>query len=265
MRQAGVRGTFYPQSCEEIDRFIDGFNNLLENAEIKDKSVFDIVPRAIIAPHAGYIYSGFTANIAYKILQNAKAKRVVVIGPSHRVYLDGVSGSFEDTYETPCGEIEIDQDYLDELKENFGLIFNKQAHSQEHSTETQMPFVKKYLPETKVIELIYGKVDDREIAKIVEYVLDDPGNVVVISTDLSHFYDLKKANALDNICLNAIANLDLATFDKGCEACGLRGVKAVIRVAKKKNLRSKLLDYRTSADRTGDKSRVVGYVSGVIY
>ena len=262
-RAAGVRGQFYPQSCIEIDGMIEKWNHILDQ-HLKDKNILALTPRAIISPHAGYIYSGFSANIAHRVLANSKPKRVIVIGPSHHVYIDGVSGSFMDSYETPCGDIKIDLEYLQLLKKSFSIGFSPKAHHLEHSTETQMPFIKHYNPDAKVIELIYGKESYHHLSKIVTYLLKDTQNTLVISTDLSHFYNLKEANTLDQICLEGVAKRDISIFERGCEACGIIGVKAIIESCNILGLKTKLLDYRTSADASGDENRVVGYMSALI-
>jgi len=176
------------------------------------------------------------------------------------VYLKGTSISDYDQYETPFGALQIDHTLVNELKENFSLNFIPDAHH-EHSTEVQMPFIKSYDPNASVVELVYGDEDPGNIAKIIEYLLQDPSVVVVISTDLSHYYDIDKAKKLDNICLDAVKNLDVGELHQGCEACGKIGVEAMLIVAKKDDLKSILLDYRTSADASGDKSSVVGYMS----
>jgi len=262
-RVAGVRGQFYPHDCYDIEQMITKWNGILDK-HIKEKSLLELTPRAIISPHAGYIYSGFSANIAHRILANSKAKRVIVIGPSHHVYIDGVSGSFMDSYETPCGDINIDLEYLKILKAKFDIGFAPKAHNLEHSTETQMPFIKHYDKNAKVIELIYGKISYKNLSKIVVYLLKDQDNVVVISTDLSHFYTLKEANKLDHICLEGVAKSDISILNRGCEACGIIGVKAIIESCNILGFKTKLLDYRTSADASGDENRVVGYMSALI-
>jgi AmmeMemoRadiSam system protein B len=262
-RVAGVRGQFYPKSCQEIESYIKEYNEILDE-NLKDKRVLKEIPRAIISPHAGYVYSGFTANFAHRLLANTYAKRVIVIGPSHHVYIDGLSGTIQQLYETPCGDLKIDIDYLKLIKKSFPIGFLPKAHSVEHSTETQMPFIKHYLPNAKVIEFIYGKADYKKIAKLIVELLKDKSNVVVISTDLSHFYTLENAQKLDNICLNGILKKDISILDQGCEACGMIGVKAMITAANELNMSVELLDYRTSADASGDESRVVGYVSAYL-
>ncbi|WP_456457074.1 AmmeMemoRadiSam system protein B [Nitratifractor sp.] len=263
IRIAGNRGAFYPATCNEIEKMIDHWNGILDEA-LKDKSILEEKPRAIIVPHAGYIYSGFTANIAHRILGNSRPKRVVVIGPSHHVYFEGVSASLMDRYESPCGDVPIDRAYAEELVAKFGLTFVPEAHNKEHSTETQIPFIRHYEPEAKVVELIYGKVDYRALVPIIDAVLADPDNAVVISSDLSHFYTLEQAKQLDNICLAGVAEEDISLLDKGCEACGIIGIKAIIAVAKEHGWKTQLLDYRTSADASGDTQRVVGYMSALI-
>ncbi|WP_456433489.1 AmmeMemoRadiSam system protein B [Nitratifractor sp.] len=263
IRIAGNMGAFYPGSCAEIDRMIDHFNGILDEA-LTDKSVLEAKPRAIIAPHAGYVYSGFTANVAHRILGNSLPKRVVVIGPSHHVYFEGVSVGLHDLYQSPCGDVPVDRAYAEELARRFGLVFVPEAHKKEHSTETQIPFVHHYEPEAKVVELIYGRIDYTALVPIIDAILADPDNAVVISSDLSHFYTLEQAKRLDNICLAGVAEEDVSLLDKGCEACGILGIKAIVAVAKEHGWKTQLLDYRTSANASGDTSRVVGYMSALI-
>ena len=259
IRKDAVAGQFYPADKNEIVQMFTHYNEIIDKA-LQDKSILELKPRAIIVPHAGYIYSAFTANIAFRLLKNSHAKRVIVIGPSHRVYVDGVTVSKFDSYETPLGNLPIDTTLADRLIEKFGLHFQRDAHS-EHSTEVQMPFVKNYLGDVSVLELVYGNEKPEHLAQVISYLLEDKENVVVISTDLSHYYDIKKANRLDSICLDAVANKNPAELREGCEACGIIGVKALLIAAKKEGLQSKILDYRTSADASGDKSQVVGYMS----
>ena len=257
IRKSFFSGTFYPNNKDEIVNMIEKFN--------KDFTVngsFDT--KAIIVPHAGYVYSGFTANIAYFISSVKKPKRVIVIGPSHKVYLHGASIALNESYETPLGNIKIDLNYANYLKEKFDFLqFNDNVH-QEHSTETQAPFSKYYFPQCEFIEIIYGKMDFRHLSLLIDELWEDDENFVLISTDLSHFYTLDEAKKLDNICLNAIAKKDLELFDKGCEACGKLGVKAVINSAIKKDYKTQILHYCTSFDRTKDANRVVGYTSVLI-
>ena len=258
-RKAAVAGQFYPASPEEIQAMFDHFNKMLEQ-HVKDPKLLETSTRAVIVPHAGYIFSGFTANVAHRLLGNSGVKRVAVIGPSHRVYLSGTSVSEYDLYETPFGDIPVDRTLATELIQKFGLAFIPDAHH-EHSTEVQMPFIKTYLPDARVVELVYGDENPRNLAPVIEWLLKDPETGVVISTDLSHYYDIDRAKALDSICLDAVSKLDSSELHRGCEACGKIGVEAMLIAARNLGLEPLLLDYRTSADASGDTSQVVGYMS----
>jgi AmmeMemoRadiSam system protein B len=257
IRKTGFAGSFYPEKKEEILKYIDEFNK-----QLTINGTFNT--RAMIVPHAGYVYSGFTANIAYNITKDKKPKRVVVLGPSHHMYYEGASIALYDEYETPFGNITIDKNYSNELKDKYDFLsFDDNMHL-EHSTETQAPFIKHYFGDASIVELIYGKMPYEKLSILIDEILEDEDNLLLVSTDLSHFHTQEEANKLDNICLNAIAKKDLELFDKGCEACGKLGVKAVIKSAIKKGLNTKVLHYCTSYDKTKDASRVVGYTSALI-
>ncbi|SFV56512.1 COG1355, Predicted dioxygenase [hydrothermal vent metagenome] len=264
IRKAAVQGDFYPKECSKLKATIKKFIQELETIP-ESKEMKNIIPQAVIVPHAGYIYSGFTADCAYQFLKRSKAKRIIVIGPSHHYYFKGISGSYFETYETPCGEIPIDSPYLFALAKQFNIGFEPEAHKKEHSTEVQMPFIQYYFPHTKVIELIYGDIEVKKLTNIILALLHNKENAVVISSDLSHFHDLEVAKAHDYSCLRAVDHLNVEILKKGCEACGLTGIQAMILAAKALKLSSKLLDYRTSADATADTKSVVGYMSAMFY
>lgn len=256
-RNAYVRGVFYPQTYEEVEHFIAHFNATLQ------ETLPSVEPRALIVPHAGYIYSGYTANLAYVCASKTSYERIVVIGPSHRVFIEGASIALYEAYETPCGALDIDLDFSELLRETFPFLHhNPEAHA-EHSTETQMPFIKHYFPHTKVVEIVYGKVEATALSSLIDTLLETEKTLVVISTDLSHFYTQKEANALDAFCIEAIKTLTIKDF-QGCEACGLIGVQAMVFSALHLGLKPHFLDYRTSFERSRDDSRVVGYTSFVL-
>ena len=263
-RKASVQGLFYPKECAKVKAYFREFNQTNNVTNIPDK-IKGIIPRAIIVPHAGYNFSGFTANFAYRFLKQTQAKRIIVIGPSHHHYFKGISGSYYENYETPCGGMEIDSAYLFALAKQFDIGFEPKAHDKEHSTEVQLPFIQHYLPTTKVIELIYGELEAKILANLIIALLNNKDNALVISSDLSHFYNVEDAKLLDNHCLKGVEKLDLTELEKGCKACGLTGIKSMILAAKHLKLSSKLLDYRTSADATNDTSSVVGYMSAIFY
>ena len=253
-REMSVSGSFYPDEKSEILRYIEHFNNLLDDDISMSSS------KVVIVPHAGYIYSGYTANIAYKVLQNSPIKNYLIVGPSHRIAYDGCSVCEFETYDTPLGELKSNSNIVDELKSKFDIHSFSDAHH-EHSTEVQFPFLKHYIPDAQIIELVYSKQEPKELAKILKFVYEKEDWGIIISTDLSHFYKLEDANTLDKICLEAIKNLNTDLLHEGCEACGIIGVEAMMMVASELNIQPNILDYRTSADASKDRSRVVGYLS----
>jgi len=251
-----VQGTFYPAREVELERYFEHFSTVYD----ENSALPSLKSRAVIVPHAGYIYSGYTANVAYRILQNSNIKNFVVIGPSHRVAYDGISLCEYEAYETPFGDIKSSDSLHQKLKQNFSLGCVQSAHA-EHSTEVQFPFMKYYLQDLHVVELVYSSARASDVSKIIDFVLNQDDCGVIISTDLSHFYNLEDANKLDNICLESINKLDTDLLHSGCEACGNIGLEAMIMSAKKLGLKPHILDYRTSADASDDSDRVVGYVS----
>jgi AmmeMemoRadiSam system protein B len=264
IRPAGNSGKFYPHNSDEIAQMIVTWNNILQKS-IEDETVFDICPDAIVVPHAGYVYSGFTANFAHRLLRTKKPERIVIAGPSHHVYVRGISAGYFDAYETPLGLLKGDKEYLTELSQYFNFTFEETAHNLEHSTETQFPFIKHYLPDAKIVELIYGNTDYLELAAIFEYILRDDKNALVVSTDLSHFHPGKVAREIDNYCLVAFEYKNVELCLEKCEACGKTGLTGLIKTANDLYLNNKILDYRTSGDITGETDSVVGYMSGVVY
>ncbi len=263
-RGMSVAGSFYPATCEETEEMIAAFNEALDE-KAGESGVPDLAPEAIVVPHAGYIYSGFTANIAYRVAASRKkTKRVVVIGPSHRVGFAGISGGFFERYETPCGDLPIDGAYLDLLSERFGIGFLEAAHY-EHSTEVQMPFVRHYFGEVPVVECVYSEPDRSMLADLVAFVLEERSTLLVVSTDLSHYYSEAEAGRRDAFCIRALSSLDPGVLSQGCEACGMIGLEALIVAAKRLGLESQILNYRTSAEVTRDTKNVVGYLSAAIF
>jgi len=261
MRKAVVK-EWYGGNCEAVEKYIDYFNKIIdENVDHqKAEEIFSMNPKALIVPHAGWIYSGFSANFAYRIASGTNPKRVVVIGPSHKFPINGISVTLEDSYETPCQILPIDTEFSKKLIEKYDVENLEYVHV-EHSTEVQMPFIAHYFGSIPVVELIYGNYDSKNLKSIIEYALKD-NSLIVISSDLSHYYDLKTANSLDSYCLEAVNNLDVNDLEK-CEACGKIGIGGMILAAKEMNLTPFIVDYRTSADVSGDKSNVVGYMSAV--
>lgn len=255
-RQMSVAGSFYPASCEELQRTIQNF--AIDTTDKKQRV------RALVAPHAGYIYSGQSAALAYSRVATTKVKRVVVIGPSHRVAFEGASVGLHESCITPCAELPVDLDCAHALIDNYDCLgFNPAAHS-EHSTETQFPLIHHYLGIVPVVEIVYAYTTAGELLPIVEHLLADDETLLVISTDLSHFHQRDEAEQIDAICCRALRKLQSSLLANGGEACGMLGLTALIDAAARLMLHSELTDYRTSFDASGDAQRVVGYLSGLI-
>ena len=257
VRKSVVSGSFYPDNKKELLDYFEKFNKTKD-----DKNSFKNI-NAIIVPHAGYIYSGFTANKAYKIASLNNYKRVVVVGPSHKFWFSGASVCFYNEYETPFGNLKIDLEYSKDLLNKFDFLGFEDECSFEHSTEVQAPFIKYYFGNIDFVEIVYGDIDYFSLEKVFDYILQSKDTLLVVSSDLSHFYSQQDAMKLDLICLNAITNKDLKAFEN-CEACGKVGLEAIIEYSIKNNLQTKLLHYCTSADISNDKTRVVGYTSAII-
>ena len=253
-RKMSVAGSFYPALATEIEFFFEKCNT----TAIKKSPA---TTNAIIVPHAGYIYSGFTANTAYRVFAQQSLSNIVVIGPSHRAPLHGMSICEATSYETPLGDIPAATGLVQDLKTRFSLAQN--IPHVEHSTEVQFPFIKHYLPKASIVEIIYGRVELVEIQKIIEYALSLPDTGVIISSDLSHFYTQEEAHIIDARCIHAIETLDVSELLEDCEACGLAGIAAMLASAHTRNLTAHVLDYRTSSEASGDTTRVVGYLSAI--
>ena len=262
IRTAAQSGRFYPANPEEIIKMINHWEWILEQSDLKSK---EIIPESIIAPHAGYIYSGFTANTVHRLLPLKKPETVVVMGPSHYVHIPGFSMGYFNGYETPFGIARGDVKLAKHLAGNFEFVFEPLAHEKEHSTETQFPFITYYNPGAKILEMIYGAISPQELEKIIAFLLKIPSIALVVSTDLSHFHTQEKAYSLDKYCLNGVEHQRVELLESGCEACGKTGLEALTLSAIANNFKTQVLDYSTSGDVTGDYSSVVGYMSAVVY
>lgn len=258
IRQTSVADSFYPSKAEDLLASFEYFNDIAD-AQFQDR-LYKKKSKALIVPHAGYVYSGFSANLAYRNI-NYIPKRVVLIGPSHKVAFEGMSMIPFDFYDTPLGMLEADRAYMQELNTLFEFNSLSQVH-QEHATEVQFPFIKNYFPNTKLVEIVYAvgaKMED-----MIQYILNSEDTLLLVSTDLSHFYPQEKANELDAYCIQGIENFDEECLKKA-EACGMEGLQALLHVSKELALQVQSIDYRTSGDISGDKTSVVGYYSAMVY
>lgn len=253
IRQPAVAGMFYPADKQLLT---DDIHQYLSDVEYMQKTQ----PKAIVVPHAGFIYSGPIAASAYKQILPHKdtINRVVLLGPSHRVAFNGLAVPESDEFSTPLGNISIDQKGIQLLSNLPQVIVSDQAHKEEHSLEVQLPFLQKVLDEFTLIPIVVGDAERHEVAEVINTLWGDEHTLIVISTDLSHYHGYAEAKQLDRATSDAIVNLkaDLIGYE---DACGRNGLKGLMTVAEEKHLSIDILDLRNSGDTAGDKSRVVGY------
>ena len=256
-RQPAVAGSFYPANPQQLQHMLTQY---LHDAKTDAK-----VPKAIIVPHAGYIYSGPIAASAYARLKNAHAiiKRVVIIGPSHRVAFKGLAVSQADNFITPLGSIPVDLFAVESIVHLPFVYTIEQAHSHEHSLEVQLPFLQAMLDDFSIIPIVAGDASSEQVSQVLDLLWGGSETLIVISSDLSHYHDYATAQQLDKATSKAIENLQYEQLDFE-SACGRVPVSGLLRLAKNKALTVKNIDLRNSGDTAGDKHRVVGYGAYII-
>ena len=222
-------------------------------------------PKALVVPHAGYVYSGRIAAAAYATLTDMRStvRRVVVIGPSHRLALRGVAIATADAFATPLGEVPLDDAARRVLNAMPGVVASDRAHAFEHSIEVQLPFLQTVLDAFTLVPLVAGDAEPTDVAAMLERVWGGAETLVVVSTDLSHFHDAPTARALDARTCRRILALD-ATLD-GDDACGCVGLDGFLLAARRHALVPRQLAAGNSADVGGDAERVVGYAAFGFY
>lgn len=248
---------FYPSKPDELQMTIEGF---LSRVAVADSAS----PKALIVPHAGYAYSGVVAAAAYAQLHASELRRVVLIGPSHRVILSGLAAPESLVWETPLGEVMIDFQSLEQLSSFDQVGFSDLAHVDEHGLEVQLPFLQMVLDEFQIVPLVAGRAEATDVADVLEALWGGPETLIVISSDLSHYETYDDALTLDHRTAQGILDLDLRGLGSDC-ACGLVPVSGLIEVAQRKGLRVEQLDLRNSGDTSGPKDRVVGYGAFAFY
>ena len=218
-------------------------------------------PKALIAPHAGYIYSGPVAASAYALLvpHAATIRRVVLLGPCHRVAVRGLAVSSALSFETPLGTVPIDQAANAAALKLPQVVRHDGAHAAEHSLEVQLPFLQQALDDFSLVPLAVGYATPDEVAEVLELLWGGPETLIVISSDLSHYHPYTDAQHRDRHTVDAITHLHLLLDQE--QACGAAAINGLIEVAQRRGLQPQLLDLRNSGDTAGDKSRVVGYAS----
>lgn len=253
-RQPAVAGLFYPAETQELRSLVHVYLDRAPGAQESDP------PKAIIVPHAGYVYSGPVAASAYALFLNnsGQIKRVILLGPAHRVAVRGLALSSAARFKTPLGVIEIDTDITETLKSLPQVKVNDVSHAEEHSLEVQLPFLQEVLGDFKLVPLVVGDATAEAVAEVLEAVWGGDETLIVISSDLSHYLDYDAASALDRRTSEAIESLDPERISYD-QACGRIPVSGLLQVARKKGLHGKTIDLRNSGDTAGGKDRVVGY------
>ncbi len=269
VRRSILAGSWYPGRPETLRGDIETYFRNVPEREIPGRIV------GLVAPHAGYAYSGQVAAHAYKLIRNTPYEKVIVISPSHRMHFDGVALWRGAGYETPLGVVPVDQDLAESLLQADGPVAEiPAAHAGEHSLEIQLPFLQVALGEFSFVPLVMGTQDERTCRRLAEVITGAVAGLrtlVVGSSDLSHFHSHSEAVRLDSVVLDHLKNFnpdgllrDLAR--RSCEACGGGPAAATMMAARALGAeQAELLKYANSGDVTGDRREVVGYASAVFY
>ncbi|KEI70624.1 AmmeMemoRadiSam system protein B [Endozoicomonas elysicola] len=256
IRQPAVAGTFYPDSPSALDHIV---KELVSDAKSRDFS-----PKALIVPHAGFIYSGPVAASAYRLLDSMKEniRRVVLLGPSHRVPLQGMALPACEAFSTPLSTIPLDTEVMEEIKAFSQMQILDKAHAYEHSLEVQCPFLQTCLDDFKLIPIVVGDASPLAVAEVIEHLWGGEETLIIISSDLSHYHNYEEACYRDNQTVKQIEQL--SSNLTGGQACGCYPLNGMLKVAQRRGMDVITLDVRNSGDTAGDKNRVVGYGAFVI-
>jgi AmmeMemoRadiSam system protein B len=256
VRPPAVAGSFYPAEPEALRAAV---SELLEDAAACSGGA-GLAPKALVAPHAGYLYSGPIAASAYARLVGAqdRIERVVLLGPAHRTPLAAVGASTADAFETPLGSVAVDTSARDDLVASGLVVPADDAHAAEHSLEVHLPFLQVALGEVRILPLVVGEVPAAAVVAVLDALWGGRETVVIVSTDLSHYRDHRTAQELDRRAAAAI--LSKRPEDVGLrDACGVFPLRGLLAAARRRGLDVEQLDLRTSADTVGDPDWVVGY------
>lgn len=247
---------FYPLDREQL------LAEVRHHIDLADPPTLGFPLRALVVPHAGYVYSGPTAGFGYRLLRDSSFTRVIMLGPSHFVAFRGLALPGADAMATPLGEIEVDTTIAERLLANPLVLDSADAHRREHSLEVQLPFLQEVLPAVPVVPLLTGDVDPAEAAELLEDVLSDE-TLLLVSSDLSHYHSAATARRLDAATAKAITRIDADSLGWD-SACGRTGIQIALRIAARRGYEVTTLDLRNSADTAGSPDRVVGYGSFAI-
>lgn len=269
IKEADLAGSWYTSSKAELENQLKGYLDAA-NPETIDGPIL-----AVIVPHAGYAYSGPVAAYSFKAIQGKGIKTVIVVGFSHRKFFDGIAIYDKGSWKTPLGNIQIDETLAKEIMKNPKVRFNPDLFREENSVEMQIPFIQTALKGVKIVPIAFGTQnyeEARSLADTIGAVLKYKNDILILaSTDMSHYHSYDEANSIDKHTINTLNKLKAKEFyDEGrlgaCELCGLMPVTTALLVAQNLGYdKIKTLKYANSGDITGDKGKVVGYLSAAIY
>jgi hypothetical protein len=244
---------FYPADAQELARDVQRY--------LAQAHKFDLIPKALIVPHAGYIYSGEIAATAYATLTPVAAaiRRVVMLGPTHRVAVRGLALPGADAFDTPLGRVMIDTEAVRTLARLPQVFTSAEAHELEHCIEVQLPFLQSILNDFTLLPLLAGRASTEEVAEVLEFLWGDQKTLIVISSDLSHYLPYATSRRVDGETVQAIMNLQQPIPHE--RACGGTPISGLIMAAKRHRLTPALLDLRNSGDTAGTRDQVVGYAA----
>lgn len=262
LRPAYVANQFYPGDPEELRKMVEYY---IDSAPVEAE------PNKVscmVVPHAGYIFSGATAGYGYQRIRQATPSRVVLLGVSHRYRFDGLSLYDGDAFDSPLGEVKIDRDFYAQLEKEF-TVEGPRPHEHEHTLETQIPFLKCALGDVPIVPVLFGVTAGSQHIALGQKLANmlSPNDIVIASTDLSHFLEEAEANEIDRSTIEAIVAGDADKIINGLREetysmCGAAAVVTALSCATARRATKRtLLDYRTSAAVSGDYGRVVGYAA----
>lgn len=258
IRPPAVADMFYTGNGEHLAVQVSDFMDVEQDNPLR--------PKAIIVPHAGFVYSGTTAGHGYALVKKMASviKKIVLIGPCHRVWIQGMAIPSCEYFETPLGKVEVDTKKLNDLAIFPQVVISDQAHEQEHSLEVQLPFLQPIFPQFQLTPIVVGDISTGAFVEVLEYLWGGEETLIVISSDLSHFLDYNAAIEVDSKTSQLIENFDPESISSDM-ACGSAGIKALLKVARNKKLHVKTIHQCNSGDTAGDKDRVVGYGTYAVY
>lgn len=263
-REPAVAGSFYPGDPDQLRIMVNELLTLASRREPdseRDRRP-ESAPKAVIAPHAGYVYSGPVAASVYARLRPHRDRygRVVLLGPAHRHPFSGLGAHSADAFRTPLGEVPLDRKFLDSALESSRVRILDEAHVGEHSLEVHLPFLQAVLDQFTLVPLVVGEATPVEVASVLRVLWGGEETLVVISSDLSHFLPYDEANVLDEATASAIEALDPDGIGRD-QACGRIPVAGLLIRARDVGLRAERVDLRNSGDTAGPRNQVVGYGS----